>query len=1269
MPPRPGTRRAQPATSGLGHHFSSAKRPRDKRQTSRLVSIPGQLARHQKSLARLAELLNPSSHVVSPQPIPTSPFQNSVDNLNGEILDDSPMDVEVDGPLFMIEDDPFETVVEHAPQPPPSIPLKRPRRNYAAAMQHQYANWKALLPTLVELYLRCTARTLGKPLGTILDRISLCRTTDCELKHTKILCLMFDHFTFVDVGSCKCSSLSEVLLDFGLFPSAPSQPRMAISMDLLALYRALFERSCDAINALASALHTHYTRRGFNFVNAEGQPVIDPFRRSLGAAVQWFDILIVEVEKRIDNIIQSSRDTIRCSTLPPANLASTSSALNPPSSCAQILVQRCPACFGSTKFGKSLGDGGDIHVATDRNFHHRHRRSAGDSPSFYDPSYFLPKTFVDAIGDRIKKQRKKPARQAHRSPVLDEAIDECEESYIAADGNKQKTAADIYDDTGIMGLICRHDIPLFFANIDSPGEQQKYAIALISHLFSLLPETATVVVFYDIGCVLARTLSKHDILDDNITERLRFATSTIHAYGHQWTCQLVYNPRLVTGLGLSDGKGTERLWSRFIKLIGVERSSSRKCRIWLIDRHTAAVGHEMQVDLGDWIKRRLKCGVQEQGGAAEEQVNQSGYSIEELRRQWALQKDSQLSVRAHAPQRLKKQLDTVISLQSDLDSTERALQKARSVIEHDSEGNADEALTALEGLERTHERLMGKVDGLYASLNVHDRFPALEGVDFEFIHILILARDLKINICKRAIALFFEWDKLDQAVGGGQKPLGTKLHQQTRQAIAKRQPALLSAIRKFNSYCEQLEKLYDRRWAILLPQSLPTKLTELREDQSLLEDVWITPSTGQVPLWLEDSDIRLGIRGLLKMDRCLEEQRWLGSEADNLCRWYGDELAAVELSLRTTDNNLLVRLIKLRRDHLLALESCWITPLASAPRFKTCRKEALSLATCLSGGTPEISFSWITVEVPVPAAQDEDTEFPDPPSDSLDNSDATNPTLADYVSNDWMTSDQVPEEHDGGPAKTPCTRIVWEYPSNMSVDMTPLPSSEPTDVPEVLAGRTCPPQDGFSGTFFQVRDIKILQSPTECLNDICINGCIPLLFSSIKPSNAHQFAIFSTHDLIRIWYNASDDCLWRVMKHNSFWCKDIWIILIHRSDAGGHWVLCVAHLRRKELLLFDSLGERRRWRANVQDVMKLLARLQHIAHWHDHAMHADVSAEWIAHPLVVKTLQTNGYDCGVWVLATVAATIRGFDVTSLSEKDLPLFCHYLYMNVLSSPTS
>jgi len=66
-------------------------------------------------------------------------------------------------------------------------------------------------------------------------------------------------FSSITVWHCQCATLPQLLVRSGLFPTAPFQPRMAVSVKLLAFYRALFERSCDAINALASALHTHYT--------------------------------------------------------------------------------------------------------------------------------------------------------------------------------------------------------------------------------------------------------------------------------------------------------------------------------------------------------------------------------------------------------------------------------------------------------------------------------------------------------------------------------------------------------------------------------------------------------------------------------------------------------------------------------------------------------------------------------------------------------------------------------------------------------------------------------------------------------------------------------------------------------------------------------------------------------------------------------------------------------------------------------------------------
>jgi hypothetical protein len=126
-----------------------------------------------------------------------------------------------------------------------------------------------------------------------------------------------------------------------------------------------------------------------------------------------------------------------------------------------------------------------------------------------------------------------------------------------------------------------------------------------------------------------------------------------------------------------------------------------------------------------------------------------------------------------APTRLKKELDKVLTLQGDIDAIESALSSTRTTI---ARGEVpDAALSALSTLERTHNRLLKNVENLYGSLNVHESFPELNGFSLDFVRTLFIARDLKINIRKRAIASFFEREKLDRAVGGKQAPLGMLL--------------------------------------------------------------------------------------------------------------------------------------------------------------------------------------------------------------------------------------------------------------------------------------------------------------------------------------------------------------------------------------------------------------------------------------------------------------------------------------------------------------
>lgn len=84
--------------------------------------------------------------------------------------------------------------------------------------------------------------------------------------------------------------------------------------------------------------------------------------------------------------------------------------------------------------------------------------------------------------------------------------------------------------------------------------------------------------------------------------------------------------------------------------------------------------------------------------------------------------------------------------------------------------------------------------------------------------------------------------------------------------------------------------------------------------------------------------------------------------------------------------------------------------------------------------------------------------------------------------------------------------------------------------------------------------------------------------------------------------------------------------------------------------------------------MKLIARLLSITRQRNHAVRINVDFDgWVARPLMTKAVQTNGFDCGVWVLAVIVATLRGYHCTALGEDDMHLFHHYLRTLVLRIP--
>jgi CxC1 like cysteine cluster associated with KDZ transposases len=368
----PSRARLPAASRGTGKHFTSPIKPRDKKKTATYVVPPGHESKRQRLLEKLQALQHPRSPELTSEQASWDPISLEGDDLFSTCPLQDTNDIPSDSAP------PIDSIADN----PPLQTAKGKKRILPDAESiHLYTTWTNLLPTVIDSLLQYLTRSVGSPILHVSDLRSKC-TQSCVTKSFTINCLYFDckslyhsttysdsilstDFKSMKVIGCDCQTVPQVLVANGLFPTSPSQPRTAVSLDLLDFYQALFERSCDAVNALASALHTFYTRRGFDVLNKDGRPIRDAFRRGLGYAIQWYDCLRVLVQKQVDRALEASDGRIQAVQLPDLDIHNVTAApsaysLEPPTvtpgECARILRERCPACFGGTAFGRTLAE-------------------------------------------------------------------------------------------------------------------------------------------------------------------------------------------------------------------------------------------------------------------------------------------------------------------------------------------------------------------------------------------------------------------------------------------------------------------------------------------------------------------------------------------------------------------------------------------------------------------------------------------------------------------------------------------------------------------------------------------------------------------------------------------------------------------------------------------------------------------------------------------------------------------------------------------------
>ena len=80
------------------------------------------------------------------------------------------------------------------------------------------------------------------------------------------------------------------------------------------------------------------------------------------------------------------------------------------------------------------------------------------------------------------------------------------------------------------------------------------------------------------------------------------------------------------------------------------------------------------------------------------------------------------------------------------------------------------------------------------------------------------------------------------------------------------------------------------------------KLFCLDVDDDIWQDIGLTEIDGPAdpPLWLCDEDVQSGIRAMLEMDRCQEEEPRLLLERKSLQEWFAEEWAIVKMAIEVS---------------------------------------------------------------------------------------------------------------------------------------------------------------------------------------------------------------------------------------------------------------------------------------------------------------------------------------------------------------------------------
>ncbi|KAA1075235.1 hypothetical protein PGT21_031896 [Puccinia graminis f. sp. tritici] len=700
--------------------------------------------------------------------------------------------------------------------------------------------WKSIEKSITAAFFVCQYHTKNWTASTTyLEPLEEC---DCPNTRKRSVDLIHTHDRFhrQEIEFCSCIPDAIRLIHLGYIPASPTTPRTAFAIPLVQLYQHLWNESAIPYTSFISGIMYHQDTRSRESMyarsrNQNPRELRIPFSQAM------------DMYGRIQTLHK--------------DLITVSLGLKTQDHWAA----KCPACFGPESPDEESSTGiGEAYaiVAMDGNFQHRHHKFASnDVPTEADyPSNFIPPSEINTH----------EAQCQSTDQVVAELRTSCSDAHKAANDVRNSASWDKFDDTGLFGSCCRHDIPLKLNNIQHGGEKLYYPVSIIDNILKAFP-TKKFGLLYDIGCHLDAHVKKRDLLGNDL-DRVYFGTSVFHAYVHNWDCQIKYNPRYNSNWGLSDGEGMERLWSQLSDMVGPLRNATRIHRLQAIGRQCDYYNEKLKLSLCEWMNRRLdqahnsiiECTTKLNSICNQSNPFSEGgenYTQDFFQQQWVLER-AYYQNRNNEKAQQKLELGRLLTLEEDLNTAwdilpltpEDALARVTTISDIQAQIEQQRqrvgANQVLEGVSRAHEALFLKV--WWA----------------------------KTDLRRKYLALLEEKRPLDAVRMGTASKLGTDGKEKLINSIRKKTLALQTVVNTYNRNLSAFHTAFPNR--PILQEVVYDTILQMEPDNIF----WIDGVfTNHNEPWAIDPDTQDGMRLVARQQRAHEETCRIGREMRRLIRW------------------------------------------------------------------------------------------------------------------------------------------------------------------------------------------------------------------------------------------------------------------------------------------------------------------------------------------------------------------------------------------------